>query len=141
MTADPRPPSMRHLPILKRTSPKAHARGVRQSELEETFARALTPWISIPTPVREHRFAKPRRWRFDFAWPQHQVAVEIDGLVWHNRGKGRHQTVDGIVADSEKHEAAMMLGWVVYRVPGPWINTRLQDVLTNLQQLIERRDT
>ena len=36
-------------------------------------------------------------------------------------GKGGHQTVKGVLQDAEKHEAALLAGWRVYRVPGPWI--------------------
>ena len=68
---------------------------------------------------REYQFAPPRKWRFDFAWPNRLVAVEIDGLMYD--GKGGHQTVKGVLADAEKYEAALLAGWRVYRVPGPWI--------------------
>lgn len=150
---DPRPAYLRHLPLISATpladAGKAGAAAAaathrgQQSELEDLFARALNPWVAIPPPVREWRFAPPRRWRFDFAWPQHMVAVEIDGLVWHNRGVGRHQTVDGILGDCEKYEAAIMGGWTVYRIPGPWIRDeeRLHGVvLPNLAELIDRAD-
>ena len=36
-------------------------------------------------------------------------------------GKGGHQTVKGVLQDAEKYEAALLAGWRVYRVPGPWI--------------------
>ena len=36
----------------------------------------------LETVSDEHRFFKPRRWRFDFAWPARMVAVEIDGGRW-----------------------------------------------------------
>ena len=122
---------------------KSGGRRPTQSELETDFAAALVPWVSIPTPVREWRFHTTRRWRFDFAWPQHMVAVEIDGLVWHAQGKGRHQTVQGIVADCEKYEAAHLLGWFVYRVPGPWVadSQRLQETLGNLRLFLKRAET
>lgn len=61
-------------------------------------------------PVREYRFHETRRWRFDFAWPSHMVAVEIDG-------RGRHQTVDGVRKDCEKHNTATLRGWRVLRYP------------------------
>lgn len=106
---------------------------------------AFTLWLrtrecaDIPAPVRQHRFAPPRRWRFDFAWPDQMVAVEIDGLVYG--GRGGHQTVSGVMADCEKYEAALRLGWRVYRVPGPWIQegTRLvcrPEVMETLRVLL-----
>ena len=67
-------------------------------------------------PEREHRFAPPRRWRFDFAWSERKVAVEVEGGVWTN---GRHTRGSGFVKDIEKYNAAAMLGWRVLRfTPG-----------------------
>jgi hypothetical protein len=31
----------------------------------------------LPDPVEEYRFAPPRRWRFDLAWPERMLAVEV----------------------------------------------------------------
>lgn len=67
----------------------------------------------VYAPVAEHRFAPPRRWRFDFAWPDDRIAVELEGVVW--RGKGRHQTAKGYAADCEKYNRAALLGWIVLR--------------------------
>ena len=69
---------------------------------------------------REWIFAHPRKWRFDFAWPVEKVAVEIEGVTWGDDG-GRHQRAQGFLGDCEKYEAALRLGWRVYRVPGMWL--------------------
>ena len=66
-----------------------------------------------PQPEREYRFAPPRRWRFDCAWPALGVAVEIEGVVFS--GKGRHQTAKGLEADCEKYNTATLLGWRLLR--------------------------
>lgn len=66
------------------------------------------------SPVREHSFHPERRWRFDFAWPEYKLAVEIEGGVWNN---GRHNRGSGFVADCEKYNAAALLGWTVLRFP------------------------
>ncbi len=65
-------------------------------------------------PVREYRFAPPRRWRFDFVvcLPS-KVAVEVEGGVW---GKSRHTTGKGYTDDCEKYSEAAALGWRVIRV-------------------------
>ena len=57
----------------------------------------------------EHRFDAVRRWRFDFAWPDLAVAVEIDGF-----GFG-HQAQQGMAADNDKQNAAVVSGWRVFR--------------------------
>lgn len=63
-------------------------------------------------PIREHRFALPRNWRFDFAWPDEKIAVEIEGGIWT---KGRHTRGKGFLNDLEKYNAATLEGWKVYR--------------------------
>lgn len=81
------------------------------SAAEEAFFRA---WTRAPLDgarmVREHRFHDTRRWRFDFAFPEARVAVEIEG-------RGRHQTFAGFRADTEKYNTALLLGWRVLRFP------------------------
>lgn len=72
---------------------------------EETFL-ALWRQAGGKEPVREHRFASPRRWRFDFCWLDELVAVEIQG--W-----GRHQRFVGFDKDCQKFGAAAALGWRV----------------------------
>ena len=95
------------------------------SYLERSFALWMRS-TDLPAPAREHRFAPPRRWRFDFAWPDQKVAVEIDGLV--HGGRGRHQTVSGLLAEAEKYETALRLGWRVYRIPGQWVANRQRHI-------------
>lgn len=70
----------------------------------------------LPEPVTEYRFAPPRRWRFDLAWPAHKVAVEVEGGSYVG---GRHVTGSGFGADLEKYNEAGLLAWLVIRVtPG-----------------------
>ena len=76
-------------------------------------------WISDPAafglpPYRaEFRFHPSRQWRFDFAWPEHRLALEIDG---GSGGFGRHSRPSGMRGDNEKINAATLLGWRVLRV-------------------------
>lgn len=73
-------------------------------------------------PVREHEFAAAvgRKWRFDFAWPELWVAVEIEGLRKIFIGNvpyaiGRHCTFSGFAEDCVKYAHAAILGWSVLR--------------------------
>jgi very-short-patch-repair endonuclease len=63
--------------------------------------------------VQEYRFAPPRRWRFDFAQPDHKVAIEVEGGSWVG---GRHNRGTGFAADCEKYNEATRLGWKVIRL-------------------------
>lgn len=66
----------------------------------------------LPEPTREHRFDQTRRWRFDFAWPQYMLAVEVEGGTWTG---GRHTRGSGFEKDTEKYNAAALAGWCVLR--------------------------
>jgi very-short-patch-repair endonuclease len=66
----------------------------------------------LPEPVAEFRFHPERRWRFDWAFPERKIAVEIDGGVWI---AGRHNRGSGYLADMEKLNAAAEAGWRVLR--------------------------
>ena len=66
-----------------------------------------------PQPEREYRFASPRRWRFDFAWPDLRLALEVEGGTWVG---GRHVRPAAFEGDCEKYNAATLLGWAVLRV-------------------------
>jgi very-short-patch-repair endonuclease len=70
----------------------------------------------LPMPVPEHRFHPTRKWRFDFAWPELKLALEIEGGLYV---KGRHVRGAGAEADCVKYAEALVLGWRVLRVsPG-----------------------
>lgn len=90
-------------------SPRKVARG--PSPLEESFANQ-SRLAGLPTPQREYRFHHARAWRFDFAWPDLRLAVEVEGGVWTG---GRHTRGSGFIADCDKYNAAALLGWRVLR--------------------------
>lgn len=68
--------------------------------------------FDLPEPVPEYRFHEARKWRFDYAWPERKIAVEIDGGVFV---QGRHNRGAGYRKDTEKLNAAAELGWRVMR--------------------------
>lgn len=82
------------------------------SEAEETLAFQVRA-AGLPEPVREYRFAPPRRWRFDFAWADAKVAAEVEGGRWVG---GRHNSPTGFADDCEKYAEAVVRGWAVLRV-------------------------
>lgn len=80
----------------------------------------LPPFMSKPNECHFAKAFNGRLWRFDFAWPEFKVAVEIEGLaVTRLEGRlvvlGRHASIDGFREDCEKYNTAALLGWSVLR--------------------------
>lgn len=84
--------------------------------------------------VREFRFHPARRWRFDFAWPDLMLAVEIDGGVYSG---GRHTRGKGFEADCEKLNASAVRGWTVLRYTAGML--RRPDALADLRAVLESK--
>lgn len=73
----------------------------------------------LPPPVMEHKFHPRRKWRFDFAWCDEMLALEVEGGVYSG---GRHTTGPGFIGDCEKYNEAALLGWKVIRVTSDHID-------------------
>lgn len=81
-----------------------------------TTLLARLDFAGLSMPQAEWRFHGVRKWRFDFAWPARKVAIEIEGGVterWNRRG--RHLRAPGYQTDLDKYNAALAMGWHVYR--------------------------
>lgn len=90
-------------------SPARPARVPRTSSLEAAMLQQLAI-AGLPVCAREYRFHPVRRWRWDVAWPEHRIALELHGGVWT---AGRHNRGAGFTADCEKYSTAATLGWRV----------------------------
>jgi hypothetical protein len=62
----------------------------------------------LPEPTPEFYFAKPRKWRFDYAWPAEKVALEVQGGIWTG---GRHSRGAALLKEWEKLNTAAAKGW------------------------------
>ena len=81
------------------------------SNLERSFCY----WLKIrglPMPVAEYVFAPPRRWRFDFAYLNEKIGVELEGGIFI---QGAHTRGEHFESDCEKYNTAVLLGWRVLR--------------------------
>lgn len=93
----------------------------------------------VAVPVPEHRFDEvgKRRWRFDYAWPDQKVAVEVEGGIWTS---GRHTRGKGFLEDMTKYNAATAQGWRVFRVtPSSLVTLETVDMLRAALQSPARR--
>ena len=67
----------------------------------------------LPIPQEEWKFHNQRKWRFDYAWPDNAVALEIEGGTWMKGGG--HGRGSGYLRDILKYNEATRMGWRVYR--------------------------
>lgn len=104
------------------------------STLEQAFIfywTVLAP--DAPEPETEYRFDNTRRWRFDFAFVDSKVAVEIEGGIFT---QGRHNRAAGYAADCEKYNAAIEAGWRVLRYTGDMVQTDPETVINQVKRLV-----
>ena len=102
-----------------------------KSDLEAQFLFQVRA-CGLATPEREFRFHPTRRWRFDMAYPDHLLAVEIHGGVW---SQGRHTRGGGFTKDCEKYTAAAILGWRILHFTGSQVSTG--EAVGKLEKAIE----
>ena len=62
----------------------------------------------LPEPAYELQFHPVRRWRFDLAFEQAKVYLEVNGGIWV---AGRHSRGAGVKKDWEKWNTATTMGW------------------------------
>lgn len=77
----------------------------------------------IPNPIPELMFYSQRAWRFDFAWPDRKIALEVEGGTWMRGQFGGHNRGSGMARDMAKYNHATRLGWKVYRVTPQQLNS------------------
>lgn len=76
--------------------------------------------LKVELPEAEYRFHPTRKWRFDFAYPERHLAIEVEGGTWKG---GRHTRGSGYEKDCEKYNAAAMQGWAVLRFTSSMIQS------------------
>ncbi len=126
---------------------------IRAEERKQKRGRPLGEVLSeqlvlarLPEPEAEYMFHEPyagekqRRWRFDLAYPNQRIAIEIEGGTYtvkcgrckgegwtptggkctgckgSGRAPGGHTNVKGIRSDIEKYNTAACQGWKLFRV-------------------------
>ena len=101
------------------------------SQLEETLYQHIK-LVGLPLPEREYRFAPPRRYRADFAYPERKLLIEVEGGVWT---RGRHTRGAGYTSDAEKYNLATVKGWRVLRFTGDMIKSGM--AVSTIEQMLK----
>ena len=125
------------LDVPKKSTGRASGTRAARVDREEQFRILWRQFrVGWPEPEAQHVFHPTRKWRFDFAWPDLQVAVEIHGGVFQ-KGPSGHRSIAGMVADMEKINAAQVLGWIVIQLHANDLDKRpvmaIQTVTEGLQ--------
>ena len=81
------------------------------SDLEDLLAQQMQ-FVGLPVPEREYRFASPRRYRADFAYPEKKILVEVQGGIYT---RGAHSRGTGLERDYEKINLAQLNGFMVFQ--------------------------
>ena len=98
--------------------PAPAAKAPRAKRAESPLEAELRGHLQVMQldPVCQFKFHVERKWRFDFAFPDVLVCVDVDGGVFaaeNGTEAGRHARGAGIVAGFEKRNAAAELGYLV----------------------------
>jgi len=104
------------------------------SALEQTFSLYWqTHYPDAPQPRREYLFHPQMDYRFDFAWRDHLVALEIQGGAFTG---GKHGRGNGLTSDFKKNNAAIALGWRIIYASSPMLRgvaiTELGEIIADL---------
>jgi len=103
---------------------------VPQSVLETKMMRLLRR-ARLPRPVAQHRIRANGRVvaTVDFAYPDEQLAIEVDGYRWHS-GRVRWEH------DRARLNALTLLGWRVVHVTSADLARRPQDVIDRIRMAL-----
>lgn len=86
------------------------AAAIRGSAAEQELAFQLNAY-GIPFE-RQFYYARPRKFRADFALPKHRLLIEVVGGIYNGKA---HGSVTGILADIERLNHATRAGYLMLR--------------------------
>ncbi len=105
---------------------------MKKSTLESGF-EIYAKIGGLTIAAREFKFLDDRKFRFDFAWPDELVAVEIEGGTFSG---GRHTRGKGFATDCEKYNLAVFHGWSILRYVAADLKSRPMQVVDEVKALI-----
>ncbi|WP_191497056.1 endonuclease domain-containing protein [Mycobacterium simulans] len=99
----------------------------------ESEARLVMIDGGLPPPVLQYQLVDTvgRIWRLDFAWPEHRVAAEYDGVEWHSGP-------DAFLRDRRRASALQQLGWLVVPIIAEDVRYRPVELIRRLETSLRR---
>ena len=67
------------------------AKRIVKPVVPDLFLRLLKAEFKGVEVVKEFRFHETRKWRFDYAFPSHKIAIEVDGGCGQVEGISIHK--------------------------------------------------
>ncbi len=92
---------------------QSQVKAAKNTRFEDLLLAQIKQDGVLKVQVREFQFHPDRRWRFDFAFVDEKIAVEVEGGIWNG---GRHTRGAGFESDCVKYNEAALAGWRVLRV-------------------------
>lgn len=100
---------------------------MNKKDIAAPLLAALKKRLKI-APLLEYRFHPVRRWRFDLAYADIKLGIEIDGAT--------HASIPRHRADCEKRNVAIRMGWRVLTYPASCLLTKCRFPLI-VDQIVE----
>lgn len=99
----------------------------------ESESRLMMLDGGLPAPVLQHQIVDRdhRIWRVDFAWPSRRVAVEYDGVVWH-------EGPEAFVHERRRRAALQEIGWVVVSIIADDVRRRPWETIRRIETQLGR---
>jgi very-short-patch-repair endonuclease len=105
-----------------------------ESDLEEYLYKLVSTARDLPEPVRQHEMWDGTRWRrFDLAWPEYRLAVEVDG--WE-----AHGTREAFQDDRTRDASMLAIGWRTLRFTWHDVVDRPAYVLATIRATLSQKD-
>jgi hypothetical protein len=109
-----------------------HADARAESPMESEARLAMIDG-GLPIPELQYEIIDGNKElrRLDFAWPQHRLAVEYDGLDWHGDPEAMRR-------DRRRHAALLDVGWTVIAIVFDDVRYRAWDFVARIDQHLRR---
>lgn len=97
----------------------------------------LTRWLQLaqswPEPVPQYKAIVGRQFKWDYAWPEHKILLEVQGGTWSG---GAHARGAGIRRDADKNNLAVAAGWRCFYATSDLLREAPDTLVSQIKRLI-----